>query len=139
MTSGVCKINCVKQHRLFDTPLFLYGKKFSTSLCINWKKLADNIFGGNQLCHRILIIRKRYYNAKLWKTLREKTDWCKRSSRMPWSIFLDRNWKIIFPKKTAAGTKSRATVQLQKTLRLLMGISAYGCRGQGSPVLNRRW
>ncbi|MDE7312141.1 MAG: HPr family phosphocarrier protein, partial [Eubacterium sp.] len=25
----VCKINCVKQHRLFDTPLFLYGKKYS--------------------------------------------------------------------------------------------------------------
>ncbi len=25
---------CVKQRRLFDAPLFLYGKKFSTWLCI---------------------------------------------------------------------------------------------------------
>ena len=40
--SRVCKINCVKQHRLFDTPLFLYGKKFSTRLCIigrNWQTI----------------------------------------------------------------------------------------------------
>lgn len=38
----VCKINCVKQHRLFDTPVFLYGKKFSTRLCIigrNWQTI----------------------------------------------------------------------------------------------------
>ena len=40
--SRVCKINCVKQHRLFDTPLFLYGKKFSTRLFIigrNWQTI----------------------------------------------------------------------------------------------------
>ena len=42
-------------------------------------------------------------------------------------------------KKTAAGIKSRATVQLRKTLRLLMEISAYGCRGLGNLVLSRRW
>ncbi len=42
LKARVCKINCVKQHRLFDTPLFLYGKKFSTRLCIigrNWQTI----------------------------------------------------------------------------------------------------
>ena len=29
---GVCKINCVKLHRLFDTPAFLFFKMFSTIL-----------------------------------------------------------------------------------------------------------
>lgn len=46
----------------------------------NWKKLADNFFGGKRLCHRILIARKRYYSARPRKILQGKTGLLKRLS-----------------------------------------------------------
>lgn len=42
-------------------------------------------------------------------------------------------------KKNSIGDKVSRNGSTKKTLRLLMGISTSRCRGQGNPVLSRRW